>query len=782
MATGTILKPDVFVRQVFEDVSPTLIPPALPVVIVGVNNQIVYKKNAGAYDGTATSYAYPEITSGAIVDLTSVSVHLTTEYGTFLVSPSDYAADADSVDVEANIELTRNVVASTGTGETTSTQTIIGDPKTDGVTTAATLTFSSATSTFQTDLVKPGMKLFITSGADEGEYVVDTVDSETQVTVKTKKLFTAFTGSAAVTFRMQADTTSFVDDQADYLDEGVEPGMDVVIESGANAGTWRIEKVVSDIELWLNQIYLATEHTGDTAVGNTFTDTGKDFTAEGVKIGDQLIIETGADAGQFEITAVGTTTMDVTPALTAVATGEDYRVVRKFSTSQNVNYRIDHTSEFFTGSILISYTARRTDNIDDLIGVETQDEIVTRFGAIAPENPLAFGVWLASLNTDTIVYGTAVKEDEIDDFNNAAEFLEAHEVYSIVPLTQNPGIHQVFSSHVTQQSDEESKHERIVFINRDLFIRETKLEGDDGATDTLGTTFTSAGSDFIDSEIAPGMVVKILDGDGEVTEEARIVRVINGTTVEVVDVPGLTPNLTAQDFKIDTKDLDKLEQAQFIRDYSAAFANRRVYNVWPDNINVPYSDDTAGDDVFDTSDDEADADVEGFYAGCIYGGLVAGEQPQQPFTNLPITGIVGLSHSNEYFSPFQLDTMATGGTFIVVQDVPTAPCYCRHQLSTDVSLIEKRELSITKDVDYCAKFIRNTLRPYIGKYNITKVYLEMLSGIVDGILNLLIEDGQLINGKIVDIRQDEDQPDTVRITIDILVPYPANYIRVTLLI
>jgi len=147
-----------------------------------------------------------------------------------------------------------------------------------------------------------------------------------------------------------------------------------------------------------------------------------------------------------------------------------------------------------------------------------------------------------------------------------------------------------------------------------------------------------------------------------------------------------------------------------------------------------------------------------------------------------MTGIVGLRKSNSYFSPFQLDTIATGGVYIIVQDVATAPAYSRHQLSTDVSLIEKRELSITKDVDYIAKLVRNQLRPYIGRYNITKVFLEMLASITDGILKLVVEDGQLIDGQIVELLQDKDQPDTVRITIDIDVPYPANYIRVTLLI
>jgi hypothetical protein len=392
-------------------------------------------------------------------------------------------------------------------------------------------------------------------------------------------------------------------------------------------------------------------------------------------------------------------------------------------------------------------------------------------------------MWLALQNTDTVIYGTAIAEDEVDDHVEASEFLEAHEVYTIVPLSKNPAVHQVWAAHVTQQSDEESKHERITLINRELFVTEEKLTSDTGAVDSIGTTFTDANVDFATSEVNAGDFIHILDGDGEVEASTRILRVEGPTECELVP-PGLPAYVsqTNLDYKVETKPLDKLEQANFLADYATAFSNRRVFMIWPDEVEIGYSDDTRGDDVFDTSDDEATALLPGYYAGCIVAGMITNYAPQQPFTNLPMTGLVGLRKSNEYFSPFQLDTIATGGVYIIVQDVATAPTYCRHQLSTDISLIEKRELSITKDVDYIAKFIRNQLRPYIGRYNITKPFLEMLASITDGLIKLLIEDGQLIDGQIKELIQDEDQPDTVRLTIDIDVPYPCNYIRVTLLI
>jgi hypothetical protein len=228
-----------------------------------------------------------------------------------------------------------------------------------------------------------------------------------------------------------------------------------------------------------------------------------------------------------------------------------------------------------------------------------------------------------------------------------------------------------------------------------------------------------------------------------------------------------------------------------LADYSKSFANRRVYNVWPDLVELTYTDDTQESDFL--TQDELDGIgtpltgdftgvFPGYYLCAMYGGLVAGQEPQQPFTNLPITGATGLRNSNRYFTETQQDIIATGGTFIVIQEAEDGPVSSRHQLSTDVTLIEKRELSITKDVDFVAKFKRNQLKEYIGKHNITEVYLEQLRVVNDALTKKLVDDGQLITSEVLRLEADEDLPDEVILDEDILTPFPSNYIRVTLFI
>ena len=190
-------------------------------------------------------------------------------------------------------------------------------------------------------------------------------------------------------------------------------------------------------------------------------------------------------------------------------------------------------------------------------------------------------------------------------------------------------------------------------------------------------------------------------------------------------------------------------------------------SVFPDTVKVP----VAG----------AEKSLPGYYACASIVGMVAAQPPQQGFTNFPVAGITGTVGS-EKFSRKQLNVMAGGGTYILWQETPQAAVSCRHQVSTDLTSVEYRELSITKSVDYTAKFMRSTVRNYIGVNNVTDSFLDLLSATMSGLLQFLVGSGVLRSADINNIIQDEKNPDTVLIDITLLVNYPANYIRITLVV
>jgi len=174
--------------------------------------------------------------------------------------------------------------------------------------------------------------------------------------------------------------------------------------------------------------------------------------------------------------------------------------------------------------------------------------------------------------------------------------------------------------------------------------------------------------------------------------------------------------------------------------------------------------------------------IEGFYMNAATVGLIGQQPPQQSFTNFPVAGFTGVLGSNDTYSEAQLDTMAGGGAYIFIQEGQGTPIFSRMSTTTDVTSIETRTDSVTKVVDFTAKFMRKSLRNFIGRFNITQGFLDSLGTTVQGIFGFLVETGVLIGGSLDNIIQDEDERDTVLIDTTLDVPIPCNYIKLTLLI
>ena len=215
--------------------------------------------------------------------------------------------------------------------------------------------------------------------------------------------------------------------------------------------------------------------------------------------------------------------------------------------------------------------------------------------------------------------------------------------------------------------------------------------------------------------------------------------------------------------------LDKNAMSDIIRAKAESYNNRRVVSVHPDNVATEIG--------------GIEQTIPGFYMCAALATVIGVTPPQQSMTNFPISGFTKIPrYANEFFTKSQMNKMAAGGVFQMVQDAPGAPIYCRHQLTTNVSSIQTRELSITVIVDYAAKFIRAGLRPFIGIYNITPTFIDMISTILQAQLEFLKNKGAILSGSIVSIAQDEDAPDSLVVDVLLNVPYPCNYIHLTLVV
>jgi hypothetical protein len=520
----------------------------------------------------------------------------------------------------------------------------------------------------------------------------------------------------------------------------------------------------------LTRDILAGATTGSIAGGavptNTLEDLNQSFITSGVQIGDVIVWTSGSLVGDNRnVTAVNGTTLVFDGA--AVAVDES-----------NIGYTIQRT-EAMVGTILVTYEADRQDFNDILVTITDDDSVEELVGPVDPRNPLGFAVSKARLNaSDRTILATGVSAQTVEEYTRALEFLESKEVYHLVLLTQDPAILGLAEPHVDAASLPENKHERVAWLNRELVLQETKIsvsQNRAGSFNDSNQQFTDDGTGgaFFDFNnfVAPGDILVWTDGVN--TYQLLIQQILDPVTL-LINQPGspaYPPGaLAANSYTVLSAPKTKTEQAQFLADYASSFGNRRIIFAWPDVVEVSFG--------------GALQPVEGYYLAAATAGLKSGQKPQQPLTNLSVAGFTRLFNSNTYFNESQLKILDAGGVMVHEQPVVDGPIVVRRQRTTDTSDLKKTELSIVTIVDFVAKFLRQELSPYIGKYNITPEYLEMLKVVINGLTARLKENTEvgpvILEGTLVSIEQDEVELDTVDIVYQIEAPYPANFLRVKL--
>lgn len=465
------------------------------------------------------------------------------------------------------------------------------------------------------------------------------------------------------------------------------------------------------------------------------------------------------------------------------------------------------------GQLYVAYHALRLDvtqraSSPGLLRFSDTTSLSTQLAPVDTDNPLALGLYFALLNAPgTQVVGIGVDETSLgapfgtlNGFTRAATFLEAFEVYAIAILTHDASVSAVFQTHVDVMSSPENKGERVVLINPTVptHALDTLIaSGVNGNTTPTSNTFDTAVHNLGALLLANG-----LSGVGPYATGAGIyLDVGDGNKYSIVNAVGsiltlktsgflpgendddyyatttLPSPLIAEPFAVRIRGAalvlldgtpDKDNIVLTVQRTAQGYADRRVWSTFPDRCAATLQ--------------GVEQIIDGFYLNAAIAGMVGYQPPQQSFTNFPMTGFTRVLGSNDTFGERQLNVAAAGGNYIVVQDAPGTPLISRMALTTDMTSIETRTDSITKIVDFCAKFLRNGLKNFIGRFNITQGFLDSLGHVIQGLLGFLTESGILIGANLNNIVQDTTAPDTVLIDVTLDVPFPCNYIRLTLVI
>lgn len=539
-----------------------------------------------------------------------------------------------------------------------------------------------------------------------------------------------------------------------------------------------------------------------------------DVTGNHANVGDKVVIEYNDGAPQVIetfITAVNSDTQvrlaDQLPELALVtATAKVYKLYTykqvassQFTTTNIGNEEVNllFTATPFVGSpahpagypnygflsatVHVGYSALRQDTTSTVLTIDNQNSRESLLGEADENNPLSLAVDIALRNTVSSVKALAVASNDSTGYSAALDILQGEErAYYLVPLTQSEAIIAQFRTHVEQMSTPVEGLWRTVIANTSLpevtYLLGNEDLQEDGTLQVVGNTVSlkGIGTSFLGLGVTPGDIVTVVVSDDVDAVGTFVVEdVVDNTTIEFSgSISNITDGATAEYYI--SRNLTRRQSAEIIAARSETYSSNRVWHIWPDVVGV----DVNGVTTY----------LPGYYLCAAHAGACAGFPVQQGLTNIALAGISDLRNSNFYFTRADLGIMAEKGTCIYAQATQGGAPFCRHALTTDVSVLEYREQLKVKNWDFLSYYYRDKLKPFIGTWNITPDTLSTMRQVAIASSELLISQrlprigAPLLSYEIRRIEQDPNNRDQVIVEIKIEIVSPNNYTNVFLVI
>lgn len=434
-----------------------------------------------------------------------------------------------------------------------------------------------------------------------------------------------------------------------------------------------------------------------------------------------------------------------------------------------------------SGTVHIQYSALRLDLSATLLDINNVTDAEGTLGEATDQNPLSLGVVLALANTVGRIRAVAISSNDLVGYLAALDLIENEKVYCVVPLTQSIDILEAVQQHVEQMSTPENAAWRIALLNTEIpsvsYVGQynpnfVNANSGNNTVTLSGPNYvlTSSNSQFVTDGVVPGDSVKV-------SSHAPAAQVVTSMTVLTVVsnqqlIVSSPITLSAVNFYVQ-RTLTKAQQAEIVAANSETFTSHRIVHVQPDLAGVIVNGVTKY--------------LPGYYLCAAMSGLVSGLPAQQSLTNIGLAGVVDLLHSNRYFTRAQLSTISGSGTCLLVQEAVGTIPYIRHSLTTDMTVLQYRELQQVKNIDFLSYFFHDILKSFPGRYNITPDTLQILR-------TTLIAGAKLLQGKklpkigpplldyqIKSLTQDSTNKDTVIIEMPVTTPTVMNYINLYLI-
>lgn len=586
-----------------------------------------------------------------------------------------------------------------------------------------------------------------------------------------------------------------------------------LVTSSGNNGNWT---TITTADMMPSDLSFATVSTGVNTAGTTITVAA----STGFVSGDNVIIRGAGVGGADYVGTVNTvpngTSITLNSATsstinagasvllildTSVAIWKQYhdqQVPTTRPVSGGSNYDVSNTG--VTGNVVIQaapelsfgviktadiyfgYRALRSDLSGSVLSFTNVDDIVGTLGDTTDSNPLGLACTIAMANTIGRIKAVAIPTNDLAGYQSAQDLLHADRAYFICPLTQDTSILASWRAHVDQMSTPVMASWRILLCNTAIPVAQNigpfnsnsvnANSGSNTITQVNGNyVLTASNATFITDGVIAGDTIYVTASTGSPTQVGAhtITSVVSNQQVII----SATALATAVSYYV-TRALSKSQQATAVAAVSSSFNDKRVVHVQPDTVGVTVS----GVVKY----------LPGYYLCAGLAGMGSGFAVQQGFTNISVAGIEDLKFSNFWFNKVYLNVMAAAGTLIFVQDVQGGIPYCRHELTTDMSVLQNRELLVVKNWDFLAYFYYDKIKPFIGSWNITKDTLNTIRQTLNAASELLKSQKlpkigpPLIDAVITLLQQDPLNQDQIDVNMQLTVVYPNNYTNIYLII
>ena len=443
-------------------------------------------------------------------------------------------------------------------------------------------------------------------------------------------------------------------------------------------------------------------------------------------------------------------------------------------TTVNLSYTIDKTvsGSDLTGDILVTYAAIR----NDIVGVReiTVQDYASVVGPAVPDNPLGMAAQLYFSNTNNTAFVAQVQEDSEAGWTAGFDAITTDSVYQVIPLTNDPEYIGMAQAHVIAQSTPSEKKERILWQSYRFEQNTVKASflATDGALvsrDAQGEQTVQIGRDLLALGVAIGDDFSGTWSNGLISTAftGRITDIsVVGTATTITmlpdgNIPLSTTNMVVIDFSITSRPLSISEQKEAVKAYPATINNRRIRNIYPDQVMIDFTDATGdGESTGFYGGGEQQATVGAFYVG----GLEAAKRtvfgPAAPLTKRGSTGIFKVLDTFAAAPGFQDEIIDAGNYYIEMQAGDGSNVQAIRALTTSVADLTEAEESITPQIDTFVRRLRLQLTPFLGPEILDQRFFDIVSAQAQSVVTRTLRERQLKDLQLLEIVPSPDAADT----------------------